>query len=185
MDQLRATAEQNYSKNLFANPRIGDAITAVLQCAMELGIPQTSLLLSGAVERLGDALGSDHPEVVLRARTNLAHAYRDAERLAEAIDLFERVLADSTRGLGPNHPRTLAARDALAGVYRETGELDRAIPLYERSLADRLRILGADNPDTLRSRNNLAYVYQTAGRLDQAIDLFTQNLAEQIGRAHV
>lgn len=178
VDQLRAVAEQNYSKNLFANPRIGDAITAVLQCAMELGIPQTSLLLSGAVERLGDSLGSDHPEVVLRARTNLAHAYRDAERLAEAIDLFERVLADSTRGLGPDHPRTLAARDALAGVYRETDGLDRAIPLYERGLADRLRILGADNPDTLRSRNNLAYVYQTAGRLDQAIDLFTQNLAE-------
>ena len=67
VDQLRATAEQNYSKNLFANPRIGDAITAVLQCAAELGIPQTSLFLSGAVERLGDSLGSDHPEVVLRA----------------------------------------------------------------------------------------------------------------------
>ena len=178
VDQLRATAEQNYSKNLFANPRIGDAITAVLQCTAELGIPQASLLLSGAVERLSDSLGSDHPEVVLRARTSLAYAYRDTERLAEAIDLYERALADSARDLGPDHPRTLAVRDALAGVYRETGELDRAIPLYERSLADRLRILGADNLDTLRSRNNLAYVYQTAGRLDQAIDLFTQNLAE-------
>ena len=46
------------------------------------------------------------------SRNNLADAYAPAGRLAEAIRLFERTLADSER-LGPDHPDTLASRNDL------------------------------------------------------------------------
>ena len=52
-------------------------------------------------------LGADHPDT-LDARHNLATAYRDAGRTAEAITLVEQNLADQERVLGADHPDTLS-----------------------------------------------------------------------------
>ena len=41
----------------------------------------------------------------------------DAGRLDEAIDLFERTLADCERVLGPKHPQTELFRNRLAAAY--------------------------------------------------------------------
>jgi hypothetical protein len=43
--------------------------------------------------------------------SSLAYAYESAGRLDQAIPLFEAVLADAERVLGPNHPltRTISA----------------------------------------------------------------------------
>jgi hypothetical protein len=87
----------------------------------------------------------------------LAHAYRTVGRIAEAIPLFERVLADSERVLGKDHPDTLTPRAGLAVTYQDEGRTPEAISLDEQTLADSERILGTDHPDTLTSRNNLAY----------------------------
>jgi Tetratricopeptide repeat len=65
-------------------------------------------------------LGADHPDT-LTARNNLANAYQDAGRTAEAITLCEQNLADVKRVLGADHPHTLAARDNLAVAYRAAG----------------------------------------------------------------
>ncbi len=65
-------------------------------------------------------LGPAHPDT-LRTRHNLAGAYRDAGRVAEAIAIYEPVLADRERILGRAHPDTLATRRALAGSYRASG----------------------------------------------------------------
>ena len=48
---------------------------------------------------------------------NLAGSYKDAGRLEKSIELFERVLTDRERILGPDHPDTLASRSNLAGAY--------------------------------------------------------------------
>ena len=58
-------------------------------------------------------LGADHPDT-LSTRNNLALAYRDAGRTAEAITLHEQTLADRERVLGADHPDTLTTRDNLA-----------------------------------------------------------------------
>jgi len=55
------------------------------------------------------------------ARNNLAEAYRDAGRAAEAIPLFERTLADRERVLGPDHHDTLTSRNNLANAYQAAG----------------------------------------------------------------
>ena len=177
VEQLRATAGQDYSESLFSHPRTADALAHALWYAAELGDPQAALSLSDAVNLLDKTLGSDHPRT-LASRNNLATAYRDAGRLKEAIDLHKKNLADRERVLGPDHPGTLASRNNLALAYQSAGRLEQAIDLFERNLADCERVLGADHPDTLIVRNNLAGAYESAGRLEQAIDLFERNLAD-------
>ena len=179
VEQLRATAGQNYSKSLFSDPRTTDALTHALQYATELGRPQAALSLSDAVHLLAKTLGPDHP-TTLASRNNLANAYRSAGRLEQAIPLFERTLEDRERVLKPNHPDILASRNDLANAYRSAGRLEQAIVLHKRTLADRERVLKPNHPDILASRNDLASTYESAGRLKQAIPLYEQNLTEAL-----
>ena len=179
VEQLRATAGQDHSKGLFSRPRTADALTHALWHAAELGDPQAALSLSDAVDLLDGTLGPDHPHT-LAARNNLANAYESAGRLEQAIDLYERTLADHERVLGADHTNTLASRSGLARAYESAGRLKEAIDLFEQNLADRERVLGADHSGTLISRGNLARAYWSAGRLDQAIDLHEQTLAEAL-----
>jgi tetratricopeptide (TPR) repeat protein len=80
-------------------------------------------------------LGADHPST-LQTRGNLAIAYQDAGRTAEAIPLFEQTLADRERVLGADHPSTLNARDNLAIAYRAAGRAAEAITLHEQPSRD-------------------------------------------------
>jgi hypothetical protein len=122
-------------------------------------------------------LGPDHPDT-LTTRNNLASAYQDAGRLAEAIPLHERTLTDRERVQGPDHPDILASRGNLALAYRAAGRLAEAIPLFERTLAGCERVLGPDHPGTLTTRGNLALAYRAAGRLAEALPLFERTLAD-------
>ena len=177
VEQLRAAAGQDHSRNLFSHSRTADALAHTLWYAAELGNPQAAVSLSDAVDLLDETLGPDHPRT-LTARGNLANAYRSAGRLDQAIDLYEQNLADRERILDPNHPDILASRNDLAYAYESAGRLEQAIPLFERTLADRERVLEPNHPDILVSRNNLAGAYESAGRLDEAIPLYEQNLAD-------
>jgi Tetratricopeptide repeat len=56
-------------------------------------------------------------------RNNLAVAYQEAGRAAEAIPLFERTLAALQRMLGPEHPDVVTARDNLVCVHKEAGRV--------------------------------------------------------------
>ena len=123
-------------------------------------------------------LGDTHPGT-LNSRNNLAYAYVEAGRVAEAIPLYERTLTDCERVLGDTHRDTLSSRHNLAYAYRAAGRLAEAIPLDERTLADRERVLGDTHPGTLSSRNNLAYAHITAGRLAEAIPLYERTLADR------
>ena len=129
-DQLRAAAEQKYSRNLFADPRIGNVLASALWYTTEFGAPQTALSLSDAVEHLGEVLGPDHPST-LASRNNLAGAHESAGRLDQAIALYEQTLADRLRILGPDHPDTLTSRNNLAHAHRAAGRLDQAIALFD------------------------------------------------------
>ena len=177
VEQLRVAAGQDHSKGLFSYPRTAGALTHALWHAAELGSPQAAVSLSDAVDLLDETLGPDHPRT-LASRNNFANAYRSAGRLDEAIDLYERTLADSERVLRADHPNTLVSRGGLAGAYESAGRLDEAIPLYEQNLTEALRVLGPDHPDTLASRGNLANAHRSAGRLKQAIPLFERTLVD-------
>jgi tetratricopeptide (TPR) repeat protein len=131
----------------------------------------------GAVHLATELLGSEHPDT-LTARANLAAAYAFDGRIADAIALEERVVADGERLLGPEHPDTLTARGNLASSYRSVGRTAEAIALQELVLVGRDRLLGAEHPDTVRARSNLAASYWSAGRTAEAIALQERVLAE-------
>ena len=62
--------------------------------------------------------------------------------------MYERVLADQERVLGPDHPDTLTTRNNLAGAYYSVGRFDDAIELFER-------VLGPEHPLTKLVQKNL------------------------------
>ena len=97
----------------------------------------------------------------------------------DSIELYEQVLADQERVLGPDHPDTLTTRNNLAVAYRSAGRFGEAIELYKWVLADQERVLGPDHPDTLITRNNLAGAYKDVGRFGEAIELYKRVLADQ------
>jgi Tetratricopeptide repeat len=91
------------------------------------------------------ALGDTHPDT-LTSRNNLALAFKDAGRLAEALPLLERTLSDREQVLGDTHPDTLTSRNNLALAYQDAGRLAEAIPLLERTLTDYEQALGDTHP---------------------------------------
>jgi tetratricopeptide (TPR) repeat protein len=88
-------------------------------------------LYRGALADCERVRGTDHRST-LRARNNLAMAYRAAGRTAEAIPLLEQALAGYERVLGARHPETLTTRSNLAMAYRAAGRAAEATPLLER-----------------------------------------------------
>ena len=145
--------------------------------------PQSRLMLvrwlaaSWRFDEAEAALGTITSErAALEGANAVAQAYESAGRLGEAIALYEQVLADRIRVLGPDHPDTLSSRNNLAYAYISVGRLADAIALYEQTDADSVRVLGPDHPDTFVSRNNLAFVYELVGRFDEAITLRRQTL---------
>jgi hypothetical protein len=62
-------------------------------------------------------LGPTH-QATLTSRANLGSAYHAALRLTEAVNVFERTLADCEQALGPDHPLTKAVRENLDAANR-------------------------------------------------------------------
>lgn len=89
-----------------------------------------------------------------RSISNLASAYRDAGRLAEAIPLYEQFLAARQKKLGPDHRDTLISMNRLANAYSDAGRDFDAIHIYEEVLA-----IKADNDEAL---NGLAWILATS-----------------------
>ena len=131
--------------------------------------------LTADLERL---LGPGHPDT-LNARNSLAAAYLSANRVDDAISVFEQTLAVFRRQLGPDHPDALTSQNNLASAYQDAGRIPEAIQLFELTLAERERALGADHPSTLTSQGNLAAAYLAAGRTAEAIPLLEQTLASR------
>ncbi len=65
--------------------------------------------------------------------------------MSRAIPLFEQVLHDRERVLGPDHPDTLIFGNNLAYAYQAAGDLSLAIPLYKQTVASCERILGHEH----------------------------------------
>ena len=175
--QLSAIAAQDYSRLLFEREQVRGYLNRAFNYAYDLGLVYEAVELDVAVAVIEDVLGPDHP-VTLTVRNNLAVAYYSVGRFGEAIELFERVLAEYGRVLGADHPVTLTVRNNLALAYDSVGRFGEAIELFEQVLAEYERVLGADHPDTLTVRNNLALAYRSVERLGEAIELFEQVLAE-------
>ena len=148
--------------------------------ALELGDSTPLAIAVGEplAEDLGRLLGLEHPDT-LNSRNSLAAAYLAAGRVAEAIPLFEQILAARQRVLGPDDPETLISQNNLASAYQDAGRIAEAIQLYKLNLEMRERLLGPRHPSTMNSRGNLAAAYRDGGRVIEAIPLLEQVLADR------
>ncbi|MDX6259611.1 MAG: hypothetical protein QOH84_1299 [Kribbellaceae bacterium] len=89
------------------------AIEGVTGARLMVGGPrEEAKLLTGLLERDEKTLGRQHPQV-LRTRAALGEANAYANQLGTAVEVLESTLADSTEGLGADHPDTEVFRELL------------------------------------------------------------------------
>jgi tetratricopeptide (TPR) repeat protein len=114
------------------------------------------------------ALGADHPDTVV-SLANLAGAYIDDDKPAEAIRLCEEALERGTRAWRPDDPSFSPARANLARAYLRAGRVEEATRLFESALQRVEAHRGADPVHVIQIRSGLAEAYLATGRPGEAI----------------
>ena len=71
----------------------------------------------------------------------------------EALRLFEELLPDRERILGPDHPDVLVTRSCIAYWTARCGDVAKALALFQELPRYAERVLGPGHPDTLAIRN--------------------------------
>jgi tetratricopeptide (TPR) repeat protein len=103
--------------------------------------------IARARKRVADsahAHGEGHT-ATLGSRADLAEAYLESGRPAEAIEQLELVYAGCRRVLGETAPPTVSAAGQLAGLYVEAGRVSEAGPLLELWLKRQLALGWTDD----------------------------------------
>jgi hypothetical protein len=90
------------------------------------------------------------------------------QTVVEAVEALQRRRA-SMRGIGADHPHSLAARHTLAGLYREQGRLAEARAACAECARVRARVLGREHADTLASERMLAELGASLGSATQEL----------------
>jgi serine/threonine protein kinase len=180
--RLQARAEQQITAG---QPK--EAISPLL-LAIRLGAKDARIVddlrqiaaKAGADDRVSGALvelGPDHPDT-LTSRHNLASAYRDAGRTAEAIRLYEATLKAAESKLGPDHPDTIKSVHGLAHAL-ESASPGRAEPLFRRALAHYRKAQGPGGPLTADLTRDLGRLLAATGRAAEGIRLLEPTLKAQ------
>jgi serine/threonine protein kinase len=140
--------------------------------------------LDDAISVLEDALALSRPrhatsdfetiKFCVSCMKDLANAYRDAGRLAEARQLFEEAFRFAILKLGRNHEITMLVSAELATVYLGPGKRNEAIRLLEEALQYFQKRYGADHLYTFVAMTHLARAYDVedpvkAAALDEQV----------------
>jgi CHAT domain-containing protein/tetratricopeptide (TPR) repeat protein len=156
--------------------------------AQETGdFAEAERLFGRAVQVWSDGFGGTHP-FVLRGRDALAEVASARGQLARARTVYERVLADRQRSLGPAHPQVAWTLTNLARTIADAGDvrlalshIARAVTIYEKSGA-------SDEPDHLARLLELRGTLEARqGNYSAARASFTAALSEReriFGRTH-
>jgi tetratricopeptide (TPR) repeat protein len=118
-----------------------------------------------------------HPDT-LTVTAQLAAAYLAAGNATEAVQWYQRVLADRTRELAPGHPGILAARVSLGRALIMAGEPADAVTVLHRAVGEYEQFRGDGHSETLSARDELATAYQAAGDHAAAARLLRRSLAD-------
>jgi tetratricopeptide (TPR) repeat protein len=127
--------------------------------------------------RCDTKLTPGHPDALLVA-AKLAAAYLTDGHGQEAVQWYQRVLAERVRELAPGHPAILATRVSLARALIMAGEPRDAVAVLLRVVADCEQSRGSAHPDTLGAKDELAAAYQAAGDFPAASRLLARTLAD-------
>ncbi|MEU3480241.1 tetratricopeptide repeat protein [Streptomyces sp. NPDC033754] len=129
------------------------------------GSPEEGVAL---VKDMTEEFGADHG-VTLMARRALATAYRKTDRVEETLALYEELVADLTRILGPGDRNTLGVLAELTTVHALANRGAGAVEAGAHATAGLWALLGGEHLETLEARINLAGLRRAAGETDRAV----------------
>ena len=115
----------------------------------------------------------------LCAQNNLANAYMQAGRYAEAEALYRDILAIDRRVHGPNHENTLVTAGNLGNALLDQGKHSDAEAVLRDTLERQREVLGAEHESTLRTASSLATALQNQGKYAEAEPVLRDTLAIQ------
>jgi tetratricopeptide (TPR) repeat protein len=167
--------------NSAVRPGVSIAKHAARVCVSRFGVPRNALAVllilhsafwvaSGSAVKAKGTSEADHVD------SQIADLYH-AGKYQEAIPLARRLVENSEKKNGPDHPETAGNLENLAVLYMKMGDYPNAETLLQRALAIYERALGSDHPDTAKGVNNLAELYELMGDYAKAEPLLQRALA--------
>ncbi|KAF4621806.1 hypothetical protein D9613_012188 [Agrocybe pediades] len=127
------------------------------------------------IEHRKQALGEDMN--TLDSMQRLAVCLLNQGKLAEAEEMYSKVIALQTKILGDDHPSTLASRDNLGSLYVEQGQWEKAKAIILSVVEASTRVFGEENTNTLNSLHELALCLLNLGKLAEAEEMYSKALA--------
>jgi tetratricopeptide (TPR) repeat protein len=110
--------------------------------------------------------------ISIRARDDLASAYKWSGDFSEAVSRYEALVTDVGAATGTDSQELLAARNSLGQVYFLANRNTEAISLLEQTFSDSVRLFGEDHQATLYAANSLAGSYRANGDYRRAVELY-------------
>jgi serine/threonine protein kinase/tetratricopeptide (TPR) repeat protein len=101
-------------------------------------------------------------------RTNLAAAYLELGRFADAAPILAETLEAKRRDLGDRDPSTLTSIFNLAGLYYSLNEMEKSEGLYREAYEGRAAVLGDTDPKTISSVIMLSRVLTQLRRFEES-----------------
>jgi tetratricopeptide (TPR) repeat protein len=125
-------------------------------------LPHAREIMSSGVTDQQDLLS------LASVNTNLGWFYMLKGNLIRAEPILQEAIMVREKGLGANHPHTLASVSNLASVLESQGRYKEAESMNRRALKGSEEELGANHPATLASVINLASMLERRGRYEEA-----------------
>ena len=124
----------------------------------------------------------------LAAQNQLANAYNQVGRDAEAEVLYRDILAIAWRVCGPNHTNTLLTAGNVGRALLRQGKSSEAEVLLRDTLERQREVQGAEHESALRTASNLTIALQSQGKYAEAEPVLRHTLAIQqrvLGNGHI
>jgi hypothetical protein len=118
---------------------------------------QYSFSRAAEISRLAIEWHSKYDAVeTLSIRHENAYWTGESGNVAEALELFDKVLTDQIRVIGADHEDTFASRFQIAWFTHLSGKTNESIEMSEELLNDELRVFGPSSPQVFRTIRDLA-----------------------------
>ncbi|KAF4621771.1 hypothetical protein D9613_012146 [Agrocybe pediades] len=107
----------------------------------------------------------------------LASCLKNQGKLAEAEEMYCKVIALQTKIMGDDHPSTLASRHNLGSLYADKGQWEEAKAIFLPVLEALTRVFSEENTQTLYSMHGLAHCLQNQGKLAEEEEMYSKVIA--------
>ncbi|KAF4621815.1 hypothetical protein D9613_012181 [Agrocybe pediades] len=127
------------------------------------------------IEHQNQALGENMN--TLYSMHELAGCLQNQGKLAEAEEMYSKVIALETKILGDDHPSILTSRHNLGSLYADQSQWEKAKAIILPVVEACTRVFGEENINTLSSMHELARCLQNQGKLAEAEEMYSKVIA--------